>query len=67
MFTKSIMKLDLEPIKIKLMDTNEGAGWSQEKAERIEIQYKQFLDINKRHPDKSIVPNKDVDTFGTTT
>lgn len=63
MLEQSIIDLDLEPIKIKLMDANEGAGWPQDKAEKIEIQYKQFLDINKRHPDKSIVPNKEIDTF----
>lgn len=63
MLSHPIAALDLEPIKIKLMDADEGPGWSQEKAEAVEVSYKQFLALSGKYPERSIVPTKDIDMF----
>jgi hypothetical protein len=59
----SIQALDLSPIKFKLMDTEEGHGWSREYADRIEIEYKRFLTLLVKYPEASIAPSKVVDKF----
>ena len=58
-----IRALDLDPIKLKLMDPEEGQGWSREHADRMEIAYKRFLTLMVRYPDQAIAPTKDVDKF----
>ena len=58
-----INALDLAPIKFKLMDTEEGHGWSREYADRIETEYKRFLTLLVKHPEASIAPSKEVDKF----
>ena len=58
-----IESLDLEPIKMKLMDAEEGYGWSREHAERIETAYRRFLVLNVKYPERTIAPTKDVDKF----
>jgi hypothetical protein len=59
----AIQALDLDPIKHKLMDAEEGQGWSREYAERMEIAYKRFLTLLVKYPDETIAPTKDVDKF----
>lgn len=63
MLTACIAALDLDPIKIKLMDVDEGEGWSRLQADAVEIHYRRFLDLNLKHPDTAIVPNGPVDKF----
>jgi len=58
-----IRALDLVPIKFKLMDREEGHGWSREYADRMEIEYKRFLILLVKYPEASIAPSKDVDKF----
>lgn len=58
-----IQALDLDPIKLKLMDPEEGQGWSREYAERMEVAYKRFLVLLTRFPQESIAPTRDVDKF----
>jgi hypothetical protein len=58
-----IEELNLEPIMVKLMDTDEGEGWTLEQTLEAEKWYKRFLILNLKYPDQSIVPNKQVDTF----
>lgn len=58
-----IESLDLEPIKMKLMDAEEGYGWSREHAERIETAYRRFLVLSVKYPERTIAPTKDVDKF----
>lgn len=58
-----IEALDLAPIKFKLMDAEEGEGWSRDYADRIELEYKRFLMLLVKHPDASIAPTKAVDKF----
>jgi hypothetical protein len=60
---KAVMQLDLEPIKMKLMHVESGEGWSLEKADAVEKEYRRFLCLMKMYPDESIAPLVDVDTF----
>ena len=47
----NIANLDLEMVKMKLMDTEEGLGWTAEQCEIAEVEYKRFLHLNKKFPD----------------
>ncbi|MDQ2668192.1 MAG: hypothetical protein M3Z05_19655 [Gemmatimonadota bacterium] len=61
----AIGSLDLNPIKFKLMDQDDGEGWSREKAEAVDVEYRRFLMLNHLHASHApaIVPSQDVDTF----
>lgn len=63
MFAESIATLNLDPIKIKLMDKKEGKGWDRAQADAAEGAYKQFLQLNLKFPNKSIVPTITIDAF----
>src|SRR2546427_12904349 len=41
----AIQALDLDPIKFKLMDPEEGQGWSREYVNQMAIEYKRFLTL----------------------
>ncbi|WP_229519371.1 glycine-rich domain-containing protein [Massilia rhizosphaerae] len=58
----AVMQLDLEPIKMKLMHAS-GQGWSLEKANAVEKEYRRFLCLMKMHPNEDTAPLVDVDTF----
>lgn len=58
---EKIANIDLDPIKIKLMDLKEGLGWSRNEADLAELKYKRFLYLVAKYPDKTIVPSKEVD------
>jgi len=60
---EAVFALDLDPIKFKLMDANEGYGWTRAEADRHELEYKRFLALVAKFPEEAIVPNKDVDKF----
>jgi len=59
----AIQALDLGPIKFKLMDPEEGQGWSREYVERMELAYRRFLTLLATHPGETLAPSKDVDKF----
>lgn len=59
----AIRALDLDPIKLKLMDPEEGQGWTREYVDRMETAYKRFLTLLVKYPEDSIAPTKDVDKF----
>jgi hypothetical protein len=59
----AIQALDLDPIKLKLMDAEEGQGWSREQVDRVETGYRRFLTLLAKYPDATIAPNKDIDKF----
>ena len=59
----AIQALDLDPIKLKLMDTEEGQGWSREYVNQMAIEYKRFLTLSVKYPEETIAPSKDVDKF----
>lgn len=59
----AIQALDLDPIKLKLMDPEEGQGWSREYADRMELAYRRFLTLLVKFPEETIAPTKDIDKF----
>src|SRR5205809_1056870 len=61
----AIRALDLEPIKLRVMDPELGEGWTREYAESIERAYRNYLIILAKHPEdiEEIVVSKDVDKF----
>lgn len=59
---KALADLDLDCIKIKLMDHDEGKGWTRTHADRIESLYKRFMYLTY-FSHSSIVPTRDVDAF----
>ncbi len=55
--------LDLEPILVKLMDQEDGPGWTLEHTRCVETEYRRFLLLCKLKPDQTIVPSKAVDAM----
>jgi hypothetical protein len=60
---EAIHALDLGPIKFKLMDRDEGQGWTRPFVERMELEYKRFLTLMAKYPHEPLVPGKEVDRF----
>ena len=42
-FSPEVESLDLEPIKFKIGSNEDGYGWTDEHADRIELAYRRFL------------------------
>lgn len=61
----AIQALDLEPVKLRVMDAELGEGWSREYADSIGVAYRTYLTMLVKHPDEaeSIMLSKDVDEF----
>ncbi len=59
----AIAALNLDQIKIKLMHVESGEGWSQEKTEAVEVEYRRFLYLMKVCPTEQIAPLVEVDIF----
>jgi hypothetical protein len=60
---KAIADLDLDPIKVKLMHVESGEGWSLERVNAVEVEYRRFLYLMKMYPNEETAPQVDVDTF----
>ncbi|WP_395406468.1 glycine-rich domain-containing protein [Pseudoduganella sp. UC29_106] len=60
---KAVADLDLEPIKVKLMHVESGEGWSLEKVNAVEFEYRRFLYLMKMFPNEQTAPLMDVDIF----
>lgn len=58
-----VVAIDLGMVKLKLMDADEGPGWSPEFADHVELRYRRYLCMVHLAPDRSIVPTRDIDTF----
>ena len=61
----AIKALDLDPIRLRVMDKESGEGWTREYAETIEQAYRAYLTMLVKHPEdaEDIVVSKDVDEF----
>ncbi len=59
----AIHALDLDAIKFKLVNTEEGQGWSRQYADHNELEYKRFLILLAKYPEAPITPSKSVDKF----
>lgn len=60
---QSIEQLDLEPIMVKVMDKEEGYGWSLEFTQRIATEYRRYLTLCLENPHFPMVPSTYVDDF----
>lgn len=60
---RDIDELSFSMLKVKLMNKDEGEGWSYQECERIEWKYKMFLKLIYLYPNETIVPDKEIDTF----
>ena len=60
-----IAQLDLEMIKMKIQNNDDGIKWTLEQCEDAEIEYKRYLTLCRHfpHPHYSVVPNKIMDTM----
>jgi len=63
MFSKAIQDLDLEPIMVKIMDGEEGLGWSLGFTKRVAEEYKKYLELCLQYPNEALVPSTYVDDF----
>jgi hypothetical protein len=61
----AIQALDLESVKVRLMDQELGEGWTQAYADSIEAAYKTYLTMLVKHQEhaEDIMLAKDVDEF----
>lgn len=61
----AIRMLDLESVKLRVMDAELGEGWTRKYADSIEAAYKNYLTMLVKHPDdaEDILLSKDVDEF----
>src|SRR5690349_19390345 len=61
----AIQSLDLEPVKIRMMDHVRGEGWTREYADSIEVAYKTYLTMLAKYQDEAenILLSEDVDEF----
>ena len=58
-----IDSVDLSMVKLKLMDEEEGQGWTAEYADWAECRYRRYLCMLKLNPQGAVVPTKDIDLF----
>jgi hypothetical protein len=58
---KKVLDLDLSILRLKTQDPEEGYGWDSEMCDVIECRYREFLILNIKYPDTSIVPDTDED------
>lgn len=59
----SVTNLDFSMIRMKLMDADEGLGWSEAHCRRVEAEYQRYLALTLHYPSRAIVPSKEVDKF----
>ena len=63
----SVMKLidtiDLSMVKKKLMDEEEGQGWSEEYTDYVELRYRRYLCMLQLSPIGDAVPTRDIDLY----
>jgi hypothetical protein len=59
----AIEALDFEQIKNKLMHRDGGKGWSRERVDAAEREYRRFLFLMKKYPDELTAPSMEVDRF----
>lgn len=60
---ETIASIDLTMVKKKLMDPDEGQGWSQEHTEWVEQRYRRYLCMLYLNQKGSVVPTRDIDLF----
>jgi hypothetical protein len=61
--TDAVWNIDLGPIKAKLMHMEAGEGWSRQRVDMVEVEYRRFLHLMKIYPNEQLAPSEDTDTF----
>ena len=59
----AIEALDLTLIKFKATRKEDGYGWSQDYADKMEVAYKRYLILHAKHPEMTLAPEQDIDRF----
>ena len=57
-----VAAIDLEMVKMKLADEEDGEGWSKTESDETELEYKRWLTLTKMHG-KGMVPTRAIDTM----
>jgi hypothetical protein len=60
---RKINSIDLSMVKLKLMDQEEGQGWSREYVDLVEVRYRKYLLMLRADPGSDAVPTRDIDLF----
>lgn len=60
---EQIDAIDLSMVKLKLMDEEEGQGWSKEHVDHVEKRYRRYLMMLRLSPFGDAVPTRDIDLF----
>ena len=60
-FLQQLALIDFGPIAFKLMNPEEGQGWTLEQATCGIEQYRRFLFLSHLYPDRQIVPSREID------
>lgn len=61
--SKLVASIDLSMVKAKIMDAEEGQGWTREFADLAEQRYRRYLYMVCMNPNGSVVPTRDIDLF----
>lgn len=59
----AIQEIDLDPIKIKLMHSEDSDALSREDVDKLSDLYRRYLFLAVTNPEKAIVPTKGIDKF----
>ncbi len=59
----AVDRLDFSMLRAKLMDHEEGLGWSEAQCRAVEAEYRRYLRLTQLHGAKSLVPSQLVDIF----
>ena len=60
-FLQRLAAIDFGPIAFKLMNPEEGQGWTLEQATDAIEQYRRFLLLNHLYPNQQIIPSREID------
>jgi hypothetical protein len=59
----SLEAIKFDMLRLKLMDHDEGAGWSVDLCDQVETEYRRYLALSRHYGTRSLVPSQLVDTF----
>jgi hypothetical protein len=60
-FLQKLMAIDFGPIAFKLINAEDGRGWTLEQATNAIARYRKFLLLTYLYPEKQIVPSHEID------
>lgn len=60
---RAIEQMDLSLICMKLMEEEEGEGWSEVQCREVAQEYRRYMKLKLLYPKENIVPNRAIDTM----